>query len=440
MLFLLVAQVFSTLHTFKQLVDHSPNPETRDTFDQYYFEENEFFNETDGIIILKIGAESASLDPSGVSDWMRNLAEIYHAKVITIQHRYFGNSQPYSNTSVSVLKYLTVEQAVEDYAYFHDNYNQTLANYPWLIIGGSYPGLLSAFTRKQYPDKFFAAISSAGVVFANDDMTNFDIQDAISMGQECASVTRQTRIKIDKLIETDEQYVRKLFGLSDLFTKDDFYFVFADIFTLGLQYGDVSHFCGAMVDAYRANSDTVTALAKYAREVFYPNYGPVEGYATYYMRDETSANKSSSRCWLWMTCNQLGYWQTYPGRTSLRSPKLTTEHFNKQCKAVFDVDFEYRDVNKFNQDHDITHNVTHVLYLTASQDPWTWVCIGEDLNLDENYREENYIRTIIGEEMGHHFEFNKPLESDSPDLKRTRERMIQVINGWLKEYNDEHQK
>ena len=440
MFLLLSIHCLSILSTFKQVIDHSstsPNPET---FDQFYFEENDYFDKSNGIIILKIGAETSELEPSGKSDFIRDLAERYNGKVITIQHRFFGSSQPFKNTSIDVLKYLTVEQAVDDYAYFHDNYDSELKSIPWLIIGGSYPGLLSAFVKKKYPDMFFASISSAGVVFANDNMTNFDVQDAISMGQECAAVARMTRVQIDRLIETDESYIRSIFGLSDLFTKEDLYFVFGDIFTLGLQYGDVSHFCSPLVDAYMKGSDTVSALAKYAKEVFYPTYGNVETYSTGYLRDETAENKSSSRCWLWMTCNELGYWQTYPGRIGIRSPKLTTEHFNNQCKAVFDMDFPNRDVDQFNRNYDILHDISHTLFLTASQDPWTWASIAEDLPLDDQFLKNNYVHTIIGKEMGHHFEFNQPKDDDPQDLKRSRERMIHILDKWLKEYNEKQKK
>lgn len=438
LLSLLLFSVSSIVSKFVQEVDHGVTPETFDTFEQYYFEENEFFDEKDGIIILKIGAESPDLEPSGVNDWFHDVAKIFHAKVITLQHRYFGKSQPYDNTETKVLKYLTVEQAVEDYGYFHDHYNETLKSYPWMVVGGSYPGLLSAFVMKRFPDKFFASISSAGVVFANDNLTDFDRQVSISMGQECAAVARETRIRIDKLIDTEEDYIRHIFNLSSNFTKDDFYFLFADIFTLGLQYGDLSHICGYLVDSNRKGSDSIMALAQYTREIFVPKFGSLETYSTGYLRDTRSTNESSSRCWFWMTCNQLAYWQTYPGRTSIRSPKLTPEHFDRQCAAVFDMNFtNIRNTDEFNKKYDITNNITHTMFLTNSQDPWTWSCVTEEVKLAES---NNYVHTIIGDEMGHHFEFNKPQDNDSYDMKQTRIRILQYMDLWLNEFRNKDKK
>lgn len=40
--------------------------------------------------------------------------------VITLEHRYYGASQPFGNVSMQteLMKYLTVENALEDLAYF----------------------------------------------------------------------------------------------------------------------------------------------------------------------------------------------------------------------------------------------------------------------------------------------------------------------------------
>lgn len=77
---LLLFSAFSILKSFTQEVDHNVEPGTFDTFEQYYFEENEFFDEENGTIILKIGAESPELQPSGVNDWFYDVAKIFHAK------------------------------------------------------------------------------------------------------------------------------------------------------------------------------------------------------------------------------------------------------------------------------------------------------------------------------------------------------------------------
>ena len=105
-------------HVFTQKIDHTND--SVGTFDQYYYEYSTFFDPSNGAVILKLGSEVDYLDESGVSDWMHDLAEHFHAVVFTIQHRYYGKSLPFSELSVENLRYLSVEQALNDYAYFHD--------------------------------------------------------------------------------------------------------------------------------------------------------------------------------------------------------------------------------------------------------------------------------------------------------------------------------
>lgn len=47
-------------------------------------------------------------------------------------------------------------------------------NSPWITIGGSYPGALSAWFRYKYPHLTIGAIASSAVILAIEDMKDFD--------------------------------------------------------------------------------------------------------------------------------------------------------------------------------------------------------------------------------------------------------------------------
>lgn len=98
--------------------------------------------------------------------------------------RYYGESLPYPvnvNTTPEQFKYLTNKQALADVPYFaknfslpgHDNTDLTPSGTPWVMVGGSYSGMRSAFLRDQYPDTIFASWSSSSPVEARVNMSMY---------------------------------------------------------------------------------------------------------------------------------------------------------------------------------------------------------------------------------------------------------------------------
>lgn len=90
--------------------------------------------------------------------------------------RYYGDSHPTKDTSMSNLKYLSSRQALADFAYFHDlmvtQYNMTAQN-KWISFGGSYSGALSAWLRLLYPKVVVGAVASSAPVLAKLDYVEY---------------------------------------------------------------------------------------------------------------------------------------------------------------------------------------------------------------------------------------------------------------------------
>lgn len=75
-----------------------------------------------------------------------------NALLVTLEHRFYGASQPFPDWKTRNLEYLTSEQALADTAYFIDQKNfeflHSIGRKPeWIVIGGSYPGALSAWFK-----------------------------------------------------------------------------------------------------------------------------------------------------------------------------------------------------------------------------------------------------------------------------------------------------
>ena len=98
---------------------------------------------------------------------------------MTLEHRYYGRSQPFNTWTTSNLQYLSSKQAINDLANFVVAFrNQLEASHnvtgtKIFNIGCSYSGALSAWFRLKFPHITVGAISSSGVVNAILDFTAF---------------------------------------------------------------------------------------------------------------------------------------------------------------------------------------------------------------------------------------------------------------------------
>jgi hypothetical protein len=74
---------------------------------------------------------------------------------VILEHRYYGESQPFNNLSTDSLRFLSVEQSMADIAHFVQKVefpglpDLTAPKTRYILYGGSYSGGLVAFTHKE---------------------------------------------------------------------------------------------------------------------------------------------------------------------------------------------------------------------------------------------------------------------------------------------------
>ena len=417
------------LNFSEQLVDH--DDPSQGTFIQRYYQVVPP-NSTTKYAILDIGGESDAFYPSGVDDFYEVLSQdLENAVVVTLEHRFFGKSLPKPDLKYETYqKLLTVNQAVQDLITFKNWYQSNVLHSDstkWLLIGGSYSGMLSAIIRSKYPNEFAAALSSSGVVLATDDFKDFDRQIEISLGHQCATAARTARRHIDYLLDNGQaDYVLKLFNAEGV-TPDVFRWVVGEMFSLSPQYGKREAICGPLENTIITGEDPMMALAKFSRDVFAKDDSIYNMYANEYLKNDTNIEHPAARSWQWMTCNELAYWQVAPGKTTLRSPKVTQDFFYQQCRDVFDENIPYPDTNKFNTEWGgLQQTGTKIFFTTGSQDPWTHLCVTE-----EQVPDGCYAHTIIGPNSGHCSDLHGAQSTDSIDLIKTRQAIRDAFKHWL---------
>lgn len=145
------------------------------------------------------------------------LARATHGVAVVLEHRYYGTSFPYGNLSTTSLRFLRMEQAMADTAYFAQHVQflgledvdlsprsnakaDTKAGAPWIIYGGSYAGAFAAFCRILYPDVFWGAISSSGVTKASYDYWQYYEAQRLYGPPKCVGLTQKLIHVADQIL------------------------------------------------------------------------------------------------------------------------------------------------------------------------------------------------------------------------------------------------
>ena len=138
------------------------------------------------------------------------------------------------------MQYLTSEQALADTANFIKRFSMRFDYEPdWVVIGGSYPGALSAWFKSKYPDLAVGAWSSSGVIHPIKDFKAFDLDiftKTSASSEECPNAITESISYVTNQLETDigTSRIARLFNIDIPIDKRDFWFFYADIFVTGV--------------------------------------------------------------------------------------------------------------------------------------------------------------------------------------------------------------
>lgn len=339
----LTSSLQSQLWFDEQLIDHFNLHDNR-TYAQRYWVLDTYFDREYGPVFLYICGEYTCPGVPDERQYPVVLARKFGALLLVLEHRYYGASQPFGEKSWSYenLKYLTVNLALADLAYFIKWAKNTgLAGInsrnPWITIGGSYPGALSAWFRYKYPHLTVGALASSAVVNSILDFTDFDHQimtSTLRSGPECPENIRNVTRLAEFYLETPD--IREDFLRSwnaEKLSNPEFLFFLADVFVELVQYGKREYLCDML--ANKSVGEQLDAVRAYSLA-----FAPPQGYGAYFLSNETVDVDKDMRQWTYQTCQQVGWFQTfYPNETlSMRSRQVSLSFYRQWCRDTFGAD------------------------------------------------------------------------------------------------------
>lgn len=149
------AQYIYQTRYFEAAVDNfafSPN-----TYEMRYFINDTFWT-PEAPIFFYTGNEGDLSEFASNSGFVWEVSQEFGAMTVFAEHRYYGQSMPFGNSSydnTTTLQYLTSAQALADYSsllrFLRQQYGCSSFGCPTIAFGGSYGGMLSAFWKIREP-------------------------------------------------------------------------------------------------------------------------------------------------------------------------------------------------------------------------------------------------------------------------------------------------
>ncbi|XP_039131898.1 lysosomal Pro-X carboxypeptidase-like [Dioscorea cayenensis subsp. rotundata] len=205
-----------TTHYFPQVLDHFTfTPNSSKLFPQRYLINSTFWSSSSSPIFVYAGAED-DIKWLASNCGLFDIAPIFNALIVFIEHRFYGDSIPFGDTSIHNLGYFTSTQALADYAVLIRSlkHNLSAEAAPVVIFGASYGGMLAAWFRLKYPHIAMGALASSAPILQFDKIVPWTgFYDVVSQRYKDESMNCFEVIKgcWDELMSTNLSELSKIF-------------------------------------------------------------------------------------------------------------------------------------------------------------------------------------------------------------------------------------
>ncbi|WP_333663268.1 S28 family serine protease [Legionella steelei] len=427
----LLAEKTIRLTYFKQLIDH--NDPAAGTFSQRYYIDESYGATDDSPVFFYICGEAACTKRA-LNGAIRNYAQKFHAKLVALEHRYYGESLPFNSLSTQNLRFLTTEAALDDLAYFQRHFkNEKNWNGKWVAFGGSYPGSLSAYYRLKFPYLVVGALASSAPVMAKEDFIEYDAHVTQVAGLQCASQMREVVSEVEASLNDAGKWaqMKSLFDAAAVDHPVDFLYLIADTGAAAVQYGMRDTFCSSL-----ASSPTpLQGYAEFAKKLYKDMHvTAVEMTAQGAMSENPRDYKNGlgMRQWYYQSCKEYGYWQNaHPNPAlSTRSSLINLDYHHQICQRLFGLTQPVNTTELNNTLYTPLMDIltSNIYFTNGENDPWSTLSLAEKngnaINPKLTYQ------LIAG--AAHCDDLHSPSVLDSDSLKSARSTMESLLAEWLK--------
>ncbi len=417
----------TTTHFFKQRLNHAEKSDQR-TFSQRYHVNFDYMKGKNSPVLYYVCGE-ASCEENSLKGGIAQFAQSLGAGMIALEHRYYGKSHPFSDLRTENLQYLTVANALMDLATFQKNVmKEGKLTGPWIVIGGSYPGSLSAYYREKFPTLVVGSLASSAPVMAKYNFEEYDQHITEIAGKECAEDMRAYTRQLEEAMVDPvllNQY-RLMFNARYLQDDMDFLFFTADVAAFAIQYGYKDRFCRNLKE-----QGSMQGLASFAN-MLYNQWGyDISEFSFTKAKDIQIEENASMRQWFYQTCREMGYFQAAHSNPelSVRSSLINRDFFEKGCRDLFGIN--YTGIKEFNRkfffpllNEDVASNI---IFTNGEEDPWLKLSITPGIAQQYNPN----LTSIVIKGAAHCDDIG---QKNTPELKAARKKIMDHFKSWIRDF------
>mmetsp|Transcript_14044 Transcript_14044/g.32560 ORF Transcript_14044/g.32560 Transcript_14044/m.32560 type:complete len:537 (+) Transcript_14044:31-1641(+) len=448
--------------TFDQWLDHFDGANTATWRQRYFVNASSFASNSSftPVVFLCMGGEGPPLTADVVKTGeehcglMVSMAERHGALVLALEHRFYGKSIPTPDLSTASLRFLSTEQALEDMASFHAHITDMYSLSPhtrWVTFGGSYPGMLAAWSRSKYPHLIHASVSSSAPLRAVANMYQYNdlVAKSLSNRNVGGSPTCLRRVR-DAFAEmggmlgsmTGRAALGDLLGVcggkldmekegAGALVADSASAVFevqSNDPSCTAEACNIEKQCGVMVA--NITLSPLVQLASLVKVAYGGKCVPIDYNAEVAAPLlNTTVEGGGDRVWFYQTCSQYGFYQTcdpYSQCPFVRGMGVDTlGSYYALCSLAFGINGTTTEarVAATNQEFGgLEPGASRILFVNGDIDPWHAL---------SPLTPRPGLPAFVVRGASHHFWTHPARPTDSPEVVMARKRIAMAVDRWL---------
>ncbi|KAJ8727630.1 hypothetical protein PYW07_001749 [Mythimna separata] len=416
-------------------------------FSMRYMFNEEFFGGDGYPIFILAGGEWSIQAGWLLAGNMYEMARENKGFQVYTEHRYYGATQIFSNFTAENLRFLNIDQALADLAYFITEIKKQprFAESEVIMYGGSYAANMVMWFKKRYPHLVLGTVASSGPILAKVDFPEYleVVHEAFTLegGEECIGHIRRGLDDTLAAMQTESgrRLLERSYRLCQPLDYDNEYAlaVFSGLiswtFSTSVQQarpGTLQSVCKNFTDHTSFGATPMEKIGGYiaitrglgANSCWSSSY---DNFLNNYQ------NATNSRAWYYQTCTEYGYYQTAPSSGTVFDGLkwLSLDFYTDVCKKIFDERFDLAFVEDGARRVNLIFGglepvVNNTINIHGYIDPWRALGVYKD-----DISETSPTYTV--NRASHCFDMQGWLRTDTIEMTAVQQRARRTVTSWL---------